>query len=130
MATFMMSFHKLESKRVLNDIGISTLSPSQVNCLTELSMPFLWSCLNMFAAWIKKGTYEFSYLPYPLKTRMSKHDRLFVKNELKELWFGPQNKLLSAVEQTRDFLTHSEKNISEMINRASQESAEFALVCT
>ena len=121
VSQFMLALYELSrSSEVLAEIGIPTLTPSQVTCLSELPLPSLCACLEMFAAWVDEGLYDFSALPFPLKTHMSDGDRFAVENELRDKWTGSLAQLLEEVMQMNDVLKHSETHITKIINDASQ----------
>ena len=73
---FMMTLydHLKEDGQVLKEIGIPSTSTSQLACLMQLPLPFLFSCLQLFAIWVRDGLYDFAMLPFVLKTHMSEED--------------------------------------------------------
>ena len=116
----MKVYEQQASKLVLEEIGLSTLTVSQLECLTELPLPSLWSCLELFASWLDEGYYDYSSLPFALKSHMRAEDRQVM--ESLEKWVGSRQKLLNSLDLMRDLLKHSEKQMSATINEASQVS--------
>ena len=66
--------HLDKDGKVLKEIGISSTSNSQLACLIQLPLPSLFSCLQLFASWVRDGVYDFAMLPLGLKTHMSEQD--------------------------------------------------------
>ena len=63
--------HLQEGEDVLKEIGVRSTSPSQLACFVELPLPSLFSCLQLFASWVRDGVYDFATLPFGVKTNLS-----------------------------------------------------------
>ena len=70
----MLYDHLSQSGKVLEEIGVRSTSVSQLECLVELPLPCLFSCLQLFVSWVKDGLYDFAALPFGLKTRIPDWD--------------------------------------------------------
>ena len=70
----MLYDHLKKSEDVLKEIGVQSTSPSQLACLVELPLSSLFSCLQLFASWVRDGVYDFADLPFGVKTQMSDQD--------------------------------------------------------
>ena len=79
--------HLEESKNVLKEIGVHSTSPSQLACFVELPLPFLFSCLQLFASWVRDGVYDFATLPFGVKTNLSSQDQQLIQKVPHE-WTG------------------------------------------
>ena len=67
--------HLEEDGQVLEEIGIRSTSTSQLACLMQLPLSSLFSCLQLFAIWVRDGVYDFALLPFGLKAQMSNEDQ-------------------------------------------------------
>lgn len=83
----MLYDHLKESEDVLKEIGVCPTSPSQLACLVQLPLSSLFSCLQLFASWVKDGLYDFAALPFGLKTRLSSHDSQSIE-QISLKWTG------------------------------------------
>ena len=99
---------------ILHKIGIQSGSPSQISCLGEVTLKFCYSCLGLFYSWVVDGYYDFSSLPFTLKT---KHDQLLVDDKLHSLKTGPD--LQKELQHLIDTLKHSENDIAGKVNEKS-----------
>ena len=79
--------HLKQSEEVLKEIGICSTSPSQLACLVELPLPFLFSCLQLFATWVRDGIYDFNTLPLVVKTQIT-HQDLQLIQQIPLKWTG------------------------------------------
>ena len=79
--------HLKESEEVLKEIGVRSTSPSQLACFVELPLPSLFSCLQLFASWIRDGVYDFATLPFRVKTNLSSQDLQLIQKVPHE-WTG------------------------------------------
>ena len=79
--------HLKQSEEVLKEIGICSTSPSQLACLVELPLPFLFSCLQLFATWVRDGIYDFNTLPLVVKTQMTYQDLQLIQ-QIPLKWTG------------------------------------------
>ena len=70
----MLYDHLSQSGKVLEEIGVRSTSVSQLECLVELPLPYLFNCLQLFVSWVKDGLYDFAALPFGLKTRIPDRD--------------------------------------------------------
>ena len=95
---------------ILHKIGIQSAFPSQISCLGEISLKFCYSCLRLFYSWVVNGYYDFSSLPFTLKT---KHDQLLVDDELHSPKTGPV--LQKELQHLIDTLKHSENDIARKV---------------
>jgi len=66
--------HLDQSGEVLGEIGVRSLSPSQMACLVELPLSSLFCCMQLFAGWVRDGVYDFAALPFGVKTHMTYQD--------------------------------------------------------
>lgn len=83
----------------------------------------------LFASWVDEGLYDFCNLPFPLKTHMSKEDKVAVEQDLRERWMGSIGDLLSEMKQLIDVLKHSEADITKKVNESSQvSSVDFTII--
>ena len=80
-----------ESEDVLKEIGVHSASASQLTCLVELPLPSLFNCLQLFANWIRDGTYDFATLPFGVKTHLSSQD-LHLIQQISQKWTGREMK--------------------------------------
>ncbi len=100
---------------ILHKIGIQSASPSQISCLGDnISLGFCYSCLRLFYSWVVDGYYDFSSLPFTLKT---KHDQLLIDVKLHSLKTGPD--LQKELQHLIDTLKHSENDIAGKVNEKS-----------
>lgn len=118
--------HLKTPEEVLKEINIRSLTRSQLVCIIELPLLSLFNCLLLFASWVDAGVYDFSSLPFPLKTHLSYEDRTEVEN-LPNKWTGSLSDLLAELKQLIEVLKHSEADIMKNINVSSQVSV---LQCT
>ena len=79
--------HLEESEDVLKEIGVRSTSPSQLACFVELPLPSLFSCLQLFASWVRDGVYDFATLPFGVKTNLSSQDLQLIQKVPHE-WTG------------------------------------------
>ena len=91
LADFLLSLYDgLNSfKDALSEIGIQKLTNNQVVCLSELPLVHLYHCLRVFATWMEQGMYDFSALPYTLKTHLQPNDLSTLK-AIPTNWEGEQ----------------------------------------
>ncbi len=99
---------------ILCEIGILSASPSQIGCLGDITLKFCYSCLRLFYSWVVDGYYDFSSLPFNLKT---KHDKLLVDDKLHSLKTGPD--VQKELQHLIDTLKHSENDIAGKVNEKS-----------
>lgn len=128
---FMLSLyeHITQQHAVLNEIGITNLTTSQLDCLVQLPLTSTVRCMLLFASWVDEGLYDFCNLPFPLKTHMSKEDKVAVEQDLRERWMGSIGDLLSEMKQLIDVLKHSEADITKKVNESSQvSSVDFTII--
>ena len=109
-----------QSQAVLKEIGITSLTPGQMDCFIQLPLTSTVSCMLLFAGWVDQGFYDFCNLPFPLKTHLSEGDRRAVEEEVRERWTGSVGDLLRDVKQLIDVLKHSEGDITKKVNESSQ----------
>ena len=74
-------------KDVLSEIGVRTLSATQLTCLSELPLANLYHCLKMFANWMEEGIYDFATLPYTIKAHLRPED-LSTLIAIPRIWEG------------------------------------------
>ena len=115
--------HLKKHSDVLYEIGIQTASPSHLSCLADLPLTATYSCLRLFFKWVEEGVYDFSDIPFPFKVHMSYQDQMFMDQQLRLRWTGTVNDLNRELEQLVDVLKHSERNITSMINEATNVSS-------
>ena len=111
-----------DSDDVLKEINIRTLTRSQLTCIVDLPLSSLYNCLILFASWVDEGLYDFSSLPFPVKTHLSFEDRIEVES-LRNKWTGSLGDLLAELKQLIEVLKHSEADIMKNITVSSQVSA-------
>ena len=121
---FMLNLYEdiKQPQAVLNEIGITNLTPGQMDCLLQLPLTSTVGCMLLCAGWVAEGFYDFCNLPFPLKTHLSEGDRRAVEEEVRERWTGSVGDLLSDVKQLIDVLKHSEADITKKVNESSQVS--------
>ena len=83
--------HLKESEDVLKEIGVCSTSPSQLACFVELPLPSLYSCLQLFASWVRDGVYDFAALPLGLKIHLSSQDLQSIE-QIPCKWTGREGK--------------------------------------
>ena len=83
--------HLEENEAVWKEIGVCSTSPSQLACFMELPLPSLFCCLQLFASWIRDGVYDFSTLPFGVKTHMTYQDLQAVQ-QISIEWKGKEGK--------------------------------------
>ena len=83
----MLYDHLKESEQVLKEIGVQSTSPSQLACLVDLPLSSLFSCLQLFASWVRDGVYNFAALPFGVKIRPSSQDLQSVE-QISLKWTG------------------------------------------
>ena len=115
---------KQQEHKVLNEVGITSLNPTQFDCLVVLPLTCSVNCMLHFATWVEEGFYDFCTLPFPLKVRMSDADRAAIE-KLEERWTGSRNDLISEVQQLIESLKHSERDITKKVNENSQVRKMF-----
>ena len=79
--------HLEKSEDVLKEIGVSSISPSQLACLVELPLLSHFSCLQLFANWVRDGVYDFAALPFGLKNHLSSQDQQLIQ-QIPLKWTG------------------------------------------
>ena len=86
---FMLTLYKdiKKDSEVLEEIGIHSLTSSQLDCIIVLPLPGLYACLCQFVQWISDGTYDFCSLPFSHKTKMSHADQAALQ-EIPHKWQG------------------------------------------
>ena len=118
---FMIAYvyeHLTDPNKVLAEIGITpnSLKHSQLTCLIELPLPYVFSCLQQFVRLVDEGVYDFCSLPFALKTHMTERDTRFIEQELRDLWTGSHGDLVTEVKQLIEVLKHSEMDITKRVN--------------
>ena len=110
--------HLSDPNKVLAEIGITpnSLKHSQLTCLIELPLPYVFSCLQQFVRRVDEGVYDFCSLPFALKTHMTDGDTQFMEQELRDLWTGSHADLVTEVKQLIEVLKHSESDITKRVN--------------
>lgn len=107
-------------ERVLKEIlYIESLSFPQLECIIDLQLLNLHDCLVLFGTWVIEGLYDFSSLPFPLKSRMRDEDRTLLDN-LPGRWDGTPSELTAELKSLNETLKQSEAEI--IANMASQVS--------
>ena len=107
------------SVAILHEIGVQSASSSQISYLGNLSLKFTYSCLNLFYSWVVDGYYDFSSLPFTLKT---KHDQLLGDGKLHSLNKSTGCDLRKELQQLIDILKHSEHDITSKVTEKSDVS--------
>ena len=114
--------HLNKSREVLEEIGIHTenLTDTQLACISELPLPAVYSCLQLFVKWIKEGLYDFCSLPFAIKTHITYQDQVSLQ-QVPIRWAGTPTQLLDEIKAMSDVLSHSETHITKMVNQAAQK---------
>lgn len=128
---FMMEYvyeHITDPIKVLTEIGITpnTLKHSQLVCLIDTPLPFVFACFECFVHWVDNGVYDFCNLPLAIKVHLSEADMNFFELELREKWTGTTVELEAEVKQMIEVLKHSESDIT----KKGSEQARVSLVCS
>ena len=76
-----------ESEDMLKKIGVHSTSTSQMECLLKLPLHSLFSCLQLFASWVRDGVYDFATLPLGVKTHISNQDKELIQ-QIPLKWTG------------------------------------------
>ena len=88
---FMLTLYReiTDSSKVMEAIGIhsQTLTVSQFDCIINLPLTGIFSCLQMFVQWISDGTYDFCSLPVSHKAKLSRADQAALQ-EIPQKWHG------------------------------------------
>ena len=116
---FMLDYvykHLTDPNKVLAEIGITpnSLKHSQLTCLIELPLPYVFSCLKQFVNWIDEGVYDFCTLPFALKTHMTERDSSFIKQKLRRQWTGSHGDLVKEVKQLIEVLKNLQDDITKV----------------
>ena len=119
---FMMAYvyeHLSDPQRVLHEIGITphSLKHSQLTCLIDIPLPWVFACFQCFVRWVDNGVYDFCNLPLAIKVHLSEEDVMFFELELREKWTGTTKELESEVKQMIEALKHSENDITRTVNK-------------
>ena len=74
---FMLTLYEelTKSSEVMEEIGIHSLSSSQLACIVDLPLADIYDCLRRFVHWMDDGAYDFCTLPFSLKTQLSYVDQ-------------------------------------------------------
>ncbi len=135
---FMMAYvyeHLSDPQRVLHDIGVTphSLKHSQLTCLIDIPVPFVFACLQCFVRWVDNGVYDFCNLPLAIKVHLTEEDVMFFKSELRDKWTGSTKELESEVKQMIEVLKHSENDITSTVDNQTARVSYFRnimYVCT
>ena len=84
---------------VLAKIGITSSSFKQSRLLSDLSLQFIFCCLQQFVKWLDQGVYDFCDIPLALKTDMTEKDAQFVEQELVTEWMSNPGGLVDEVKR-------------------------------
>ena len=108
----------IDPVEVLSKVGIAPdlLKHSQLDCLVDLPLPTVYSCLRLFVQWVDQGVYDFCNLPLTLKVHLSETDRVFFERDLRDQWTGLVNELEAEVKQMIEILKHSENDIIKKVS--------------
>ena len=111
------------------------LTAPQLNFLKELRLKDLFHCMAILVQWLEEGLYDFSGLPYALKTQLKEQDVLTLQR-IPERWkaeggtcvlltvfcfvscpplTGQMKDLLEELRAFSEVLVHSESHFSKMI---------------
>ena len=135
----MLYDHLKESEDVLKEIGVCPTSPSQLACLVQLPLSSLFSCLQLFASWVRDGLYDFAALPLGVKTHISNQDKELIQQiplkwtgreglqswtgyniiSILTLLSGSHGDLLEEIRQMIEVLKHSETHILKTANESA-----------
>ncbi len=127
MLTLYQHLHK--NKEVLEEIGIHTqdFTSSQLACIAELPLTSVFSCLQFFVQWVEEGVYDFSGLPFSLKTRIASKDKESIQLIPRD-WNGTRTDLLEELRQMNEVLAHSEGHLTKLVGEAAHKPiVEFLL---
>ena len=124
LPSFMIEYvydHISDHNEVLKEVGLppETLKGSQLGCLIELPLIFVFGCLKQFVKWVAEGFYDFSSLPIAVKTHMAEKDAQFIEQGLWGKWTGSHGDLVAEVKQLTEVLKHCEVDITKKVNEES-----------
>ena len=110
--------HLTDPNEVLKEIGLpsESLKVSQLTCLIDLPVLFVFGCLQQFVMWVAEGFYDFCSHPITLKTHMTEKDTLFIEKELRGKWTSSPDDLVAEIKQLIDILKHCEADITLKVN--------------
>ncbi|CAI8040342.1 hypothetical protein GBAR_LOCUS22485 [Geodia barretti] len=95
----------------LSEIGMRQLTESQVTCLLDIPLANLYHCLEVFSNWMEKCVYDFSSLPYTLKSHLEPSDLSTLK-ALPLTWKEPMTELLNEANALNEQLSRAEVSIT------------------
>jgi hypothetical protein len=95
----------------LSEIGMRQLTETQVTCLLDIPLANLYHCLEVFSNWMERCVYDFSTLPYTLKSHLEPSDLSTLK-ALPLTWKEPMTELLHEVNALNEQLSHAEVSIT------------------
>ncbi len=61
---------------ILSCLCLCSLPHNQMARLMKITVPHLYSTLELFVQWVKDGMYDFHRLPYAMKRHISEEDKL------------------------------------------------------
>ena len=114
---FMQNLH--ENDNILHEIGVRSVSPPRLRCLSDLPLTATYCCLSLFFHWVENGFYDFRAIPFLFKMHLNKHEELAL-TELPRKWVSTMSQLAEKLEQLIHGLKHHEHDI---INEASNVSS-------
>ena len=117
---FVLNLHKhLESEdQALQEIGVRTESKPYLDCLINLPLAATYHCFKLFSNWVDEGFYDFNTLPFQVKVRMSKQDKLSLE-EVCSKWTRPVFELMKELQHLIDLLKQSEEEIISQVDSAA-----------
>jgi hypothetical protein len=120
---FMLNEYDYPTPDITNvfiEIGIKSLSNSQIKCLQSFRLPYLYSILTLFLDWVKDGTYDFSGQPLALKVHLSQEDVSSLDNIIHQ-FPGSTSHLLSELKGLNEVLLHVEAHLIKEVNEQAMK---------
>lgn len=108
----------LENDNILHEIGVKSISPPRLRCLSDLPLTATYCCLNLFFHWVEDGFYDFRAIPFLFKMHLSEQEELAL-TELSHKWEGPLSQLAEKLEQLIHGLKHHEHDIVDETSNVS-----------